>query len=298
MSIKVLQLTVRPVTALAAAIAPCRSHLSFRLRSARGYAWHARAAPDRPAAENNVRCTENHMRRMMAIASVVLISGCSMTSNSPPASDADLRKARTEAFLQQRSVPINPTLPLVESATETQVREPGAIAKRAVVLLGVIAVGHGVPRREVVAWLKAENIWASVSPSEAEFLQHSESPKQSIIDATWRTEALWTLLWSLQKVDDLDFPTGLCDMEHLQSSLPGVGESTAVFIDSAQRRSIPEILDATDMAYRTHWAVVDARLSEQPTPAGLNSGVVVERHYALNWLVFYAEEWDDITTDT
>ena len=29
------------------------------------------------------------------------------------------------------------------------------------------------------------------------------------------------------------------------------------------------------------------------------SGVVMERHYALNWLIGYSDqEWDDVTTDT
>jgi uncharacterized protein DUF4272 len=31
----------------------------------------------------------------------------------------------------------------------------------------------------------------------------------------------------------------------------------------------------------------------------LDSGVVYERHYALNWLIGYmGREWDDVTTDT
>ena len=32
----------------------------------------------------------------------------------------------------------------------------------------------------------------------------------------------------------------------------------------------------------------------------LHSGVVMERHHALNWLIGYSEraDWDDVTTDT
>ena len=43
----------------------------------------------------------------------------------------------------------------------------------------------------------------------------------------------------------------------------------------------------------------DARISGRQPPAGLDPGVVYERHYALNWLIRYSDqEWDDISTDT
>ena len=151
---------------------------------------------------------------------------------------------------------------------------------------------------EVVAWLKAEDLWDVVSPLEADFLQSNGPPRQAVVNATWRAEALWVLLWSLRKVDDLEFPTKLCDMERLQLCLPRVGAPTAAFINSADRRSTPEILDAVDLIYRTHWAIRDAQIKGKPIPAGLKVGVVVERHYALNWLVLYDDEWDEITTDT
>lgn len=67
----------------------------------------------------------------------------------------------------------------------------------------------------------------------------------------------------------------------------------------ARLRPQADILDACDLIYRYHWAVVDARLKNAPAPAGLDSGVVYERHYALNWLVGYMDQdWDDISTDT
>ena len=64
-------------------------------------------------------------------------------------------------------------------------------------------------------------------------------------------------------------------------------------------RPLSDILDQADLIYRYHWAVVDARINGQDAPAGLNSGVVLERHYALNWLIGYFDQaWDDISTDT
>jgi hypothetical protein len=60
-----------------------------------------------------------------------------------------------------------------------------------------------------------------------------------------------------------------------------------------------QILDQADLIYRYHWAVVDARVKGKQPPAGLDPGIVYERHYALNWLIRYSDqEWDDISTDT
>jgi len=52
------------------------------------------------------------------------------------------------------------------------------------------------------------------------------------------------------------------------------------------------------LIYRIHWAVVEAQLHKQPMPAGLNADVVYERHYALNWLTYYGDDWDNVSTDT
>jgi hypothetical protein len=35
------------------------------------------------------------------------------------------------------------------------------------------------------------------------------------------------------------------------------------------------------------WAVAEARLHNEESPAGLESGVVYERHYTFNWLIGY-----------
>ncbi len=117
------------------------------------------------------------------------------------------------------------------------------------------------------------------------------------IDSTWRVEALWALLWSLGLVDDMPYPTDTCEMETLHAVM---AESKYVeqFLGSLSLRSKSEILDEVDKIYRIHWAVVDARLNGKNPPDNLNPSVVYERHYVLSWLVWYADEWDDITTDT
>lgn len=75
--------------------------------------------------------------------------------------------------------------------------------------------------------------------------------------------------------------------------------SVEQFRSDAVLRPVSQILDEADLIYRYHWAVVDARVNSKDTPAGLEGGVVYERHYSLNWLIGYMDqEWDEITTDT
>jgi putative acetyltransferase len=209
------------------------------------------------------------------------------------------RKVRTEEYLQSLGVPINPHLPLVEDDSETELRRAADVARRALVLYHLVGVGFGGGADHAVEWLRRASLWEHVSPLEQDFLLDADPSPQAVANATWRVEALWVLLWSLKKIDKLELPVGECNTDLISNLMPGREVSCDEFIDGATLRSVSEILDATDLIYRLHWAVVDARLNSGSLNPALNSSVVYERHYALNWLVNYCDEgWDDITTDT
>ena len=208
------------------------------------------------------------------------------------------RKARTEEYLRSLGVPVNPNLPFVENESETNLRQAETVARRALVLYHLVDVGFGGGADHAVRWLRNASLWDSVSPLEQRFLLDANPSPQNIANATWRVEALWVLLWSLKKIDKLEIPTALCDTELIPRLMPGLASPCGPFIAEADLRPLSTILDATDLIYRLHWAVVDASLNGKPTPASLQPSVVYERHYALNWLVYYRDDWDDITTDT
>jgi hypothetical protein len=208
----------------------------------------------------------------------------------------DPRKVKTETELQSLGIPINRYLPLVEAEDEARIRDPKDVAKRAAILRALAAVGHGGDRNVIQEFLKSEGLWESVTSNERILFGKDDPPEQAIIDAAWRAEALWALIWALGKVEKLELPKGQCDPEQVHRAMPDRGE-LAEFISSATLRSKSEILDETDSIYRIHWAVRDAQINGRPIPAGLNVSVVVERHYALNWLTWYEDEWDDVTTD-
>jgi hypothetical protein len=208
------------------------------------------------------------------------------------------RKERNEQFLKALGVPVNLNLPHVESEKVARLKEPNEVAKRAVALYSLVSVAHLADPQGAISWLKNEGLWEAVTLKEKVFLESQNPSQEQINDATWRAECLWTLLWALGRIEKSSLPTELCDTELVQQIMSPVESSCAGFVSHAALRSTSEILDETDLIYRIHWAVVDARLNNKEPPGGFDPGVVYERHYALNWLTCYSDDWDDVTTDT
>jgi len=236
---------------------------------------------------------------MGLLSSLLGVFGCGKGPDKAPQQEppSDPRKRRTETELKELGIPVNPWLPLVESEDEARIRDAKDAARRAAILYSVTVVGQGGNRDTMLEFLKAEGLWEYVTPNERILFESDNPPRQAMIDASWRAEALWVLLWALGKVDKLDLPREQCNADRVHEVMPKKGE-VADFVNSAVLRPTSEILDETDKIYRIHWAVRDAQLNNKPIPADLNPSVVVERHYTLNWLTWYADEWDDVTTDT
>ncbi len=83
-----------------------------------------------------------------------------------------------------------------------------------------------------------------------------ESPtRQQMINATWRAEALFPLLWSLDLTPDLPSPQQLCDLELIQRILPPLFDPVADFISSANLRDDSEIYAANEDIFNIHWRI-------------------------------------------
>ena len=80
--------------------------------------------------------------------------------------------------------------------------------------------------------------------------------------------------------------------------VPKFLEPTKTFVNNASTRSLSEILDISDLIYRLHWASRNSELGTDSNPIDLNSGILQEWHYAINWVTYYNDDWDEITTDT
>ena len=211
--------------------------------------------------------------------------------------DAILRKARSEEVLSSEGVPINASLPIFISESEAKIRTKEEIAYRALSLLIVSVKGEGLDQTVVDGVTKDYGLAEHFTPRERSFIKNPAPTQNARVQFTWRYEAAWTLLWALGYVETLEKPTSICDVARAVTFMKQ--RTSDKFIADAKPRTMPELLEAADRIYRYHWAVVDARVNGHSAPAGLDSGVTLERHYALNWLVGYmGQEWDDISTDT
>lgn len=211
--------------------------------------------------------------------------------------DPHARKARSIAILKAEGVPILETLPLLESETESKRRNTEQVALRALALCMVAVKGEGLDQKTVEESIEKYDLAKAFSPKELKFIQNPKPSQHDRVQFSWKYECYWVMLWALGFVDDLARPDKICDAGKAVSIFRKLGR--AEFLKKAKLRPQREILDAADLIYRYHWAVVDARVNGRQPPAGLDPGVVMERHYALNWLVGYADQdWDDVTTDT
>ncbi|MGB3465103.1 MAG: DUF4272 domain-containing protein [Cyclobacteriaceae bacterium] len=210
-------------------------------------------------------------------------------------SDAAIeRKQRSEAILRSHRVKINEYLPVVEEQVE--IRSKKEVIDRIYALVTIAAKGEGVATEHLQDVMERLSI-DSFSEKEEIWLATDTLTDQDKVNATWRYESLYLLLWSISRVEELPYPSVICPVEEIVAMI--IKSSREDFAKQAKLRETSEILDMLDLIYRMNWACVDARLNGEEVSGNLQPGVVYERHYALNWLVNYMDqEWDNISTDT
>lgn len=221
----------------------------------------------------------------------------SCSQNEADPHEAEARKARSLEILKAENVPVIAHLPTIETAANSTRRTTEEVAVRAMALCVVAAKGEGLEQETVDHLINDFELTNAFTPLENKFLSASNPDEHTKTQFVWRYEDYWVLLWALGFVDELKRPDGICDVETAITFLRDNGREG--FLKKAKLRSQGEILDAADLIYRYHWAVVDARINQRPAPAKLDGGVVMERHYVLNWLTGRGgQTWDDISTDT
>ncbi len=181
-----------------------------------------------------------------------------------------------------------------------QARTAEEIARRALALFGVVGLALGAPKADTISWLKEEQLWDELTPREIAYVSARTHTKQQTINASWRSEALLVLVWALDRVKSLPALSAQCDTRVFKAILPPFADlSTQEFISSARRRGADELTEMADDILDAHWRVRDAKLHGKSIPAGLDVGVIQERHHAINWVNGYDDlPWDEITTDT
>lgn len=206
------------------------------------------------------------------------------------------RKAKIEAFLAENEVKVNKKLPCIPSFQAVELRNLEEIIDRIYALLVIAAKGEGVEQAHLDKIVKTKKI-KSFSPKESYIYQAESLNDQEKVYATWRYESLYTLLWAIGEMDDLKYPSDICDVQAIVGKI--FQPSRTVFENAAILRNKAVILDELDKIFRMNWACVDARIKGQKVAGNINPNVVYERHYALNWLTKYQnQQWDEVQTNT
>ncbi|WP_179006541.1 DUF4272 domain-containing protein [Winogradskyella forsetii] len=214
--------------------------------------------------------------------------------------DQKSRKTESEIILKKHNVKINNNLPYIESENDITIRTAKEIAERVTVLtITNLVAFSNISGEEAIDMLNKFNLMDLVTPNEKSFLENPTDQQKS--QETWKCEGIWTLMWALKIVDDLGFPNEMADLNNIPLKKYPIGKDKDPndFINAQKTvRTKSDLLNVNDLYYRLDWACVDARLNNRQITE-VNSGVVYERHYALNWLINYMNaDWDDVTCDT
>ncbi|MCE2593366.1 DUF4272 domain-containing protein [Motilimonas cestriensis] len=207
------------------------------------------------------------------------------------------RREQTEHFLKQNNIPV-PKLPPIPCEQELLLRSEDAIYHRAMALFVVALraeyLATGEPIQIETLKEKIPDGFRDLSPAEIVFL-NGEPSEEEVIQFAWRYEGVALLLWVLGLLPELDFPNSICDVPNVAK----IAFNCDALKKDIKLKPINEVLDCLDLHYRLHWLCRQAALDEKPLPFEVDSGVIVERHYALNWLIgFEGSNWDDVDTPT
>lgn len=237
------------------------------------------------------------MRSFFTFLKVLLFPSLVAANSTVLADEAQDRKARSIAILQEEGVKYTDHLPVIET-TRTSLRRTEEEVVRRMIALAIVSVkgetGDHAMSQALVRQFRAKGYF---SPAEQAFIDNPEPSEHDRNQLTWRYESVHVLLWALGIYDELGKPDTITDVPLLAATLRDLGPDG--LRKKARLRPQKEILDAADLIYRYHWAIVNARVTGEPAPASLNASTVYERHYTLNWLIGYmGQDWDDISTDT
>lgn len=202
-------------------------------------------------------------------------------------------------------------LPVNDGEETAKIRSKEEVVKRALGLLLISLysesllnpeVGNTIEEarefiEEVAANYGIKNFNKVMTPKEYAYYMDNNSDEKTRIVYSWRYEDLYIMEWVLGLVE-WEFPDHICDVPKIVRNLKKY-ESIEDIQKKCKMRSMTEILDKADLAYRLDWAAVDARVHGFMGPANIEHGVIMEWHKAFNWLICFGDEdWDHVDTPT
>ena len=121
-----------------------------------------------------------------------------------------------------------------EERVEDEIRPAQEVARGSLALFAVVGTALGVPRDEVLSWLRTEGLWGALTAQEVAYLEQTNPPRKAHINFGWQSERLTVLLWALGKIQELPDSATQCDTKVFKSILPPFARtSTQAFIAQA-----------------------------------------------------------------
>lgn len=218
------------------------------------------------------------------------------------------RRERSIARLKEVDVPYLEGLPCEVNDSEVKLKTPEEVVHRAIALFAValyseVLLSENPDREEALDYVKkvdeAYGVMGHLTPAEKTYLQDSSPEQGTCIQFVWRYECCAVLLWAVGVLDELPYPSEICNVPYI-ARLFWEHSDRGDILGLGEVREREEILDEADLTLRYDWACVDARIKGKESPASLDGGVLMERHYAFNWLIGANDsaDWDDIQPGT
>lgn len=194
-------------------------------------------------------------------------------------------------------------LPLHADADFDWVRDAASVAARCHAIAAALALQQGAPPERIRKALEDNDLERWLGDRELRLLRHlerhvtmnAEDLHQMSVDISWREEALWALMWSLQLVEALP-PDELCGKDPFYERLAPDLDPYKARTD-VELRPLTEIAAMLDFYYLLHWHARNAQYHGQMWDSDIAPGVVLERRRALEWL-FQDVPWEEVDLGT
>lgn len=203
------------------------------------------------------------------------------------------------ALVKSRGVPVIEHLPPLEDDADTRVRPVQEVHRRMRALCVYFMRGQcemeKVAYADFRAMMDTLKAWGDLSPRETVVVNARVLTPQQVTDSSWSLEAMHALAWSMGLVEELAWPSDMCDMGQMLQIVKSTRPGSAL-----QMRSVGELLDQADLHYRLHWACRQRELDGKEQPQGVETSVVVERRKALEWVILMdgGKGWDGVELST
>ena len=204
--------------------------------------------------------------------------------------DAEARRSRTVDRLHAEGVLYHPGLMRLPSEEEVVFPEAEVVALRAMALVLVACEATGVKPETVDSLIDIYR--PPFSPAEWRWFEDPERDPLQTCNFGWRFEAALPLLWSVGLAGTMKRADA--QTEPFEILEPLLYFRREELLARAALRPAGEILDCADLNFCYQLASLIARDEGVEPPAGLDSGVLLERDRAFTWLVAGGGDWDSV----